>query len=585
MHAPEPPAAPAGRSRPAGTAARAPETGTPHDRQPDAVPDAGPNARPDGRPEREVPAGPSTAVPSRPLTLLLALAGGLLTDTAFPDRGWWPLAFVGVAALFWALRRDGARWGFLVGLVWGLAFFLPHLWWANYATETVPWLALSVMEACFVGLLGAAWVWARRWSWLTGHAGQQAVAFAVLFVGAEQARTEVPFGGFPWGRLAFSQADSPLGRAAWLGGEVLVSLLVALVGALLAVAVLAVLRRRDVVAGAVVPVAVAAALVVAPLLVPLDTRAEAGTLAVGAVQGNVGEPGLGSFANRAEVLNNHLQGTLALLDDVEPGDLDVVLWPENGSDLDPQTTPEVARAVDDVAQEVGAPILVGAQEYPETGGRYNVSLLWEPGTGVVDRYAKQHPAPFGEYIPLRSLLRVFSDQVDRVSIDMIAGIETGVVDLDAPRLGRTVPLGVVICFEVAYDGLVNDAVDAGAELLVVPTNNASFGYTAESTQQLAMSRLRAVSTGRATVQVSTVGVSGVIAPDGTLLQSTGLFTADQMVADLPLRTSLTPAVRAGDWPGRVVELLALGLLAAGVVTVVRERRTRTAPAPAGDEAP
>jgi len=74
------------------------------------------------------------------------------------------------------------------------------------------------------------------------------------------------------------------------------------------------------------------------------------------------------------------------------------------------------------------------------------------------------------------------------------------------------------------------------------------------------------------VQVSTVGVSGVIAPDGTLLQSTGLFTADQVVADLPLRTSLTPAVRAGAWPGRVVELLALGALAAVAVAAVRERR-------------
>lgn len=582
MHAPEPTAAPAGRSHPAGPDASAPDSPAA------ATPTTGP-----AETGRDVPgtADSRTLVgpPSRPLTLLLALAGGLFTDAAFPDRGWWPLAFVGVAALFWALRRDGARWGFLVGLVWGLAFFLPHLWWANYATETVPWVALSVMEACFVAVLGAAWVWARRWSWLAARPWAQAVGFAVLFVGVEQARTELPFGGFPWGRLAFSQADSPLGRAAWLGGEVLVSLLVALAGSLLAVAVLALVRRRDVVTGAVVPVAVAGALVVAPLLVPLDTRAEAGTLAVGAVQGNVGEPGLGSFANRAEVLNNHLQGTLALLDQVEPGDLDVVLWPENGSDLDPQTTPDVARAIDDAAREVGAPILVGAQEYPETGGRYNVSLLWEPGTGVVDRYAKQHPAPFGEYIPLRPLLRVFSDQVDRVSIDMIPGTETGVVDLASERLGRTVPLGVVICFEVAYDGLVNDAVDAGAEVLVVPTNNASFGYTAESTQQLAMSRLRAVATGRATVQVSTVGVSGVIAPDGALLQSTGLFTADQLVADLPLRTSLTPAVRAGDWPGRVVDLLALGLLAAGVASAVRERRTaRSSATPAaastGDDA-
>jgi len=532
------------------------------------------------------------------VTLLLAAAGGLLTDAAFPDRGWWPVAFVGVGLLFWALRRDGARWGALVGLVWGLAFFLPHLWWANEATDTVPWLALSVMEACFVAVLGAAWVWARRWAWLRGHPVRQALAFAVLFVGVEQARTEVPFGGFPWGRLAFSQAGSPLGRAAWLGGEVLVSLLVALVGALLAAAVLGLLARRAgpaETAGAapsrglagrvVVPVAVAGALVAAPLLVPLDARAQAGTLEVGAVQGDVAEPGLGSFANRAEVLNNHLDGTRALLDQVEPGDLDVVLWPENGSDLDPQEVPEVAAAIDDAARAVGAPILVGAQEFPATGGRYNVALLWEPGVGVVDRYAKQHPAPFGEYMPLRSFLRLFSDQVDRVSIDMIPGTSTGVVDLASERLGRTVPLGVVICFEVAYDELVRDAVHAGAEVLVVPTNNASFGYTAESTQQLAMSRLRAISTGRATVQVSTVGVSGVIAPDGTLLQSTRLFTADQLVASLPLRTSLTPAVRLGGAPALAVGLLAAALVVAGVASGVRERRRaasgagRVAPVP------
>ncbi|MFC8921910.1 apolipoprotein N-acyltransferase [Cellulosimicrobium sp. NPDC057127] len=513
------------------------------------------------------------------MSLLSAVAGGLVTDAAFPDRGWWPAAFVGVALLLCALRRDDARWGALVGLAWGLAFFLPHLYWANEATDTVPWLALSVMEACFVAALGAGWVWARRWPWLRGRPAAQGVAFAVLFVAAEQARTEVPFGGFPWGRLAFSQAGSPLGRAAWLGGEVLVSLLVALVGSLLAVAAAALWRTRGRAARvrrALPALAAAAVLVAAPLLVPLDDRAQAGTLEVGAVQGDVAEPGLGSFANRAEVLNNHLDGTLALLDQVEPGELDVVLWPENGSDLDPQEVPDVAAAIDDAAREVGAPVLVGAQEYPATGGRYNVALLWEPGVGVVDRYAKQHPAPFGEYMPMRSFLRLFSAQVDRVTIDMIPGTGTGVVELDADRLGRTVPLGVVICFEVAYEELVRDAVTSGAEVLVVPTNNASFGYTAESTQQLAMSRLRAVTTGRATVQVSTVGVSGVIAPDGEVLQSTGLFTADQLVASLPLRTDLTPAVRAGAAPAVVVGVLAVALLAVGVVAGVRERRGRAA---------
>ncbi|WP_265521221.1 apolipoprotein N-acyltransferase [Oerskovia flava] len=508
--------------------------------------------------------------PSRWLLLLLAVAGGLITDTAFPDRGWWGTVFVGVALLYYALVRDNAWFNALVGFVWGMAFFLPHIQWAQYATDTVPWVALSVLESSFVAVFGAAWTWARRIGAVRDHRAVQVVVFAVLFVAAEQARSQVPFGGFPWGRLAFSQVDSPLGRTAWLGGEVLVSLLVALTGALLAVGL--VWARRLQVGATLTAGALGVALLVGSLLVPLDTRAESGRLAIGAVQGNVAEPGLGSFANRAEVLNNHIDGTVALLDDSLRGDLDVVLWPENGSDLDPQTTPDVAADIDAAAEAVGAPILVGAQEYPETGGRFNVALLWEPGTGVIDRYAKQHPAPFGEYMPMRDLLRVFSDQVDRVTIDMIAGEEVGIIDLPSERLGRTVPLGTVICFEVAYEELIYDAVDAGAEILVVPTNNASFGYSPESTQQLAMSRLRAITTGRATVQISTVGVSGIIAPNGALLQSTELFTADQLVASLPLRTSTTPATRLGAMPANVVLVAGILLVAGGVAAHVRTRR-------------
>jgi apolipoprotein N-acyltransferase len=510
------------------------------------------------------PARVPTREPNRWLLILLAVGGGFLTNTAFPDRGWWPMAFVGVAVLFWALRRDHAWWNALVGLVWGLAFFLPHIQWAQIATDTVPWLALSVLEAAFLALFGAAWTWVRRAGFVARNLAWQVAAFAVLWVAVEQLRSEVPFGGFPWGQLAFSQVDSLLGRTAWLGGALLVSLLTAAIGAL--VAVFAIEARRVRAVPALSALGVAAVLLGVGLVVPLDTRAETGTLKVGAVQGNVAEPGLGSFANRGEVLQNHVDGTLALLDEVEPGELDVVLWPENGSDLDPQTTPDVAADIDEAASAVGAPLLVGAQEFPETGGRYNVSLLWAPGQGVIDRYAKQHPAPFGEYIPMRDFVRLFSDQVDRVTTDMLPGSEVAVVELPSERLGRTVPLATVICFEVAYEELIRDAVLAGAEVLIVPTNNASFGYSAESTQQLAMSRLRAIETGRATVQISTVGVSGIIAPNGALLQSTELFTADQMVATLPLRDSLTPAVRAGYWPGWIAGGVALLLVVAGVVS-------------------
>jgi apolipoprotein N-acyltransferase len=539
--------------------------------------------------------------PSRLLSLFLAVPGGLLLWSAFPDAGAWPAAFVAVAVLYWALGRDSAWWNFLIGLLFGLAFFLPHLWWAHESTETAPWIAMSTVEALFLAVFGALWTWVRRARFLRRRGWRLAAAFAVLYVAVEQWRAEVPFGGFPWGRLAWTMAGTPTGRAAWLGGTVAVSLLVAFAGVLLALAVAGVVRAvrntqhstpgREVgrAAGAL---ALGVAVAVAPLVLPLATSASAGavetpdgavvydagsdlaedgTLWAGAVQGNVGEPGLGAFANRAEVLNNHLEGTYTLAEDFA-GELDVVLWPENGSDLDPQTTPDVARGLDAAATAVGAPILVGAQEFPEGGGRYNVSLLWQAGSGVIGRYAKQHPAPFGEYIPMRPFLRLLSDQVDRVTTDMIAGVNPPVVEVPS-RLGQGgYRMGTIICFEVAYDEIVRDAVVEGAQVLVVPTNNASFGFTAESTQQLAMSRMQAITTGRAAVQISTVGVSGVITPDGTVVRRTGLFTADEFVTHLPLRSSITPAVAAGYWPGWVAGGLAVVLVVAGVVSGLGARR-------------
>jgi apolipoprotein N-acyltransferase len=549
---------------------------------------------------------------SRPVTLLLAVASGVALWAAFPDVAAWPLAFVAVALLYAALRRDTGRaagWNALVGLVAGLTFWLPHIWWANEATDTLPWIVLAVLEALFMAAFGALWTWTRRIRPLrlgpdagTGRALVHAGAFAVVFVAVEQWRSEIPFDGFPWGRLAWTMVDAPVGRTAWLGGTTLVSLLVAAAGVLLALAVARVLTalrapgtapRARAVAQPFVLVLVGAVLVASGWALPLPSdpgaravdhradvvdagtaTAEAGVLTAGAVQGNVTEPGLGSFANRAEVLNNHLDGTYAIAQDRGPAQqpVDVVLWPENGSDLDPQEAPDVAAALDRAALAAGAPILVGAQEYPATGGRYNVSLLWEADRGVTGRYAKQHPAPFGEYMPLRPLLRLFSDQVDRVTIDMIPGAEPAIIDVPVDRLGRDVPLAPVICFEVAYDEIVRDAVTRGAQALVVQTNNASFGLTAESTQQLAMTRMQAITTGRAAVQISTVGVSGVVAPDGTLVARTGLFTAEQIVADLPLRTTLTPAVRAGHWPGWVVGGAAAALAVAGFVAGIRERR-------------
>ncbi|MBO9556169.1 apolipoprotein N-acyltransferase [Cellulomonas sp.] len=518
----------------------------------------------------------SAREPARWWTLVLAVAGGYLTRLAFPSPGWWGTAFLGMALLYLALRRDSARWNALVGLAWGLACFAPLITWADEAVGLVPWLALSTLEALCVALFGAAWSWARRGEAVWRSGGWQALVFTLLWVAVEELRSAWPFGGFPWGRLAFSQSDSPLAAFMWLGGTPLLSGVVALVGVVLARAYL-VARRLEVrrFVGAAAAVVVVAGVAFA---LPLDTRAEHGTLEVGAVQGNVPGSGLDAFGQREAVLDNHLAGTYALLDQVEPGELDVVLWPENGTDIDPQADQSAADLIDAAAQAVDAPMLVGTVQYPPSGGRYNTAVLWEPGQGVVASYTKQHPAPFAEYIPLRSLVRPFSSAVDLVTRDMIPGVGPGYVPLTSERLGRTVGLGDVICFEVAYDALVRDAVRAGGEVLVVQTNNASFGMTDESTQQLAMARLRAVEHGRATVQISTVGVSAVIQPNGAVSRQTDLFTADQMVATLPLRQSLTPADRSGSWPAWIVDALAVCTVVAGAAGAYRLRRTdRTDP--------
>ncbi|MCB2176418.1 MAG: apolipoprotein N-acyltransferase [Actinomycetales bacterium] len=522
------------------------------------------------------PFGPVPAVRRRPYrwaTLLVAGAGGLVTESAFPGRSWWPMAYVGVALLLLALRRDSARWGFVVGSVYGLGFFLPLLWWANESVgQPIGWVALSTFQALYLGAFGAVWVTARRTLLPGRSAGWHVATITIIWIAVEQVRGSWPFGGFPWGKVAFSQTDAPVLRLASVGGVPLVSGTVVAVAAVLATALLP-LRGR--VSGRGLAMAAGAvAAVVVPSLVPLGTAAESGKLRVGAVQGNVPARGADAMGQAREVAANHADGTRALLGAVEPGELDLVLWPESASDIDPRADLEVAAAIDDAAEAVEAPILLGTQRFVP-GRRYNDLILWAPGRGADPAvvYTKQRPVPFGEYVPYRSFFRRIAPVVDRIGTDMVAGAEPGVLNIDIARLGRPVPVATAICFEVAFDDLIREGVRRGGEIIVVPTNNASFGLTQESTQQLAMGRLRAVENGRAVVQISTVGVSGLILPDGSVLARTGLFTAEQMVGELPLRTSRTPATRLGEWPGWIAEGLAV-LVAAGAIVRGRSGRHR-----------
>ncbi|MEU7780836.1 apolipoprotein N-acyltransferase [Micromonospora parva] len=561
-------------------------------------------------------------VAGRPLPLRvavpLAVAAGLALLVAFPPYGVWPLAPVGVALLAAAAHRRRLRAGAGLGFLTGVALFAPLLAWTNLHTGYLPWVLLSLLQAGYLALLGAATAWVSpladrgRWAWpaLTG----------LLWVGQEALRDRTPFGGFPWGRLAFSQDESPLLRLAALGGAPVVTFAVALVGGLLVTAgwrTVSTLRRTtpkgtrpstdpaDTADTAdtdrpadshqldgpadtnpttaapsgggsarrwtpvVVPAVVAVALTAGALLVPVASAGSGATVTVAIVQGNVPRLGLDFNAQRQAVLNNHVDATIELAGRVAAGQQprpDVVVWPENSSDIDPLRNPTAGARISQAADTIGAPILVGAVLLgPDVGQVRNAGILWRPGTGadMEQLYTKRHPVPFAEYVPLRDVARMVSKQVDLIRNDFVPGSTPGVV-----RAGPAV-LGDVICFEVAYDEVVRDTVTGGAQLLVVQTNNATFNV-AEARQQLAMVRLRAVEHGRPALMASTVGVSGFVAPDGRVSDATGFNTREVVVRQVRLDDGRTLATRLGWWPE--VTLAALAAAALVGAAVLRRRR-------------
>jgi apolipoprotein N-acyltransferase len=370
------------------------------------------------------------------------------------------------------------------------------------------------------------------------------------------------------------------------GGVPLVSFAVALTGTLLAAAVPALRRtwraassdddRAPAVRGAAIAVS---AVLTVPLVgglawlpLPGPSLTDGGpTATVAVIQGNVPRAGLDFNAQRRAVLDYHVERTLDLAARVRAGEQlqpDLVLWPENSSDIDPYRNADAARQIDRAAAAVGAPILVGA--IVEGPGRFisNTAIVWDPENGPGDTYVKRHPVPMGEYVPARGFFRFFSADVDRVT-DQYAGRKVGVLGLGGARVGD------LICFEVVYDGLVRDVVDHGAGMIVVQTNNATFGFTDESEQQLAMSRLRAVEFGRSVAVAATSGISAIVAPDGSVARSSSLFTPAVFVEEIAQRDSTTVAARLGPAPEWVLAALGAGavLVAAGP-GVLRRLRTR-----------
>lgn len=452
----------------------------------------------------------------------------------------------------------------LVGAVSGFAFYGTLIEWLTVYLGIVPWLALTLVQVIYTALGGVlialAWRWVpQAWPGVAGRLVLAPAVVAAVWTVRETVSSNFPWGGFAWGRLAHSQAEGPLAHwAAWVGFSGLTFLIAWFAAALVAAVIereVELLYRGIATAGASV------ALLIWPA-VPIATT---GSITVAAVQGN-SNSGLFASYERGQILQDHYAATSPLFD--RNLDLDVVVWPENSSDLDPLRNPDAAAMLDVVSRRLDAPLVVGTITYDEDTERtFNSVLLWKAGEGATGQYDKVNPVPFAEYLPAREFFYPLAPSLfDLVPRDFSFGERDAVIDING------VTAGISICFDIVHDDFVARQLDEGAEVMLAPTNNADFGQTDQGIQQLAIARLRAIEAGRSLVNISTVGASAIVLPDGSTLEALPRFQPGTMVQEVPLSDTVTPANALGrtlEWGVILFGLMSIGL--AGVLT--RTRRT------------
>jgi apolipoprotein N-acyltransferase len=496
------------------------------------------------------------------LRILVAAGLGIVLAQAFEPVALPIVIPFAVAGFVLCCRGLPARRAWLPGLAFGIGFQWTLLFWMR-AVGTDAWIGLASVEAAFLALLGSLTAVLVRHRWWP-------LWVAAAWTAVEVWRSGWPFSGMPWGRLAFATADTFVaGALPWIGA-VGVSFALALSGTLLAWVVVARGRERRT---AVLGLAALVAALLVPVALPWEGEMD-GEQVVAAIQPDVPGPGNDILYDPRGVTQNLVDVTARLADDVAAGaqpQPDFVVWPENSTTMDPFRHDDLNALITGSAQRIGAPILVGAIVDAGTEHVLNQGIVWDPVTGAGERYTKRHPVPFGEYIPARKLFTRQFGRLAEVGRDMRSGTRNDPLTIAGTEVADA------ICFDVAYDDGIYAQVSRGAQVLTVQTSNATFIYTHQIAQQFAITRLRAIETGRWLVVAATNGVSGVIAPDGTVVASAPTRAQAALVESVQLTTSVPPSVRIGPWSGRLCVLITALGLALALVPYRRQRNTPEVP--------
>jgi apolipoprotein N-acyltransferase len=476
----------------------------------------------------------------------LCLVAGVLLAGSLPPWGFWPLAFVGIALLdvLLAGRSRGSRAG-RMGLV-SFVLFAITLFWIKDLTAPGFVIAAVVFAAMF-SVLGA----------LVPPGRGRHLALPAAWVIAEAWKARWPFGGVPISELAIGQVGGPLAGLARLGGVPLLSGATVAVGAIVAAIITGRTMRARL--GALGGVVALGALLIAASVAP-HGHDIGKSVRMAVVQGGGKQGTQAVFSDMDQVFDRHLHAA----DTVRPP-VDVILWPEDVVDLDEGDIADAdsghGQDLSALARTKGATVIAGIVENSGDTKFLNFSVVVRPDGTYGDRYEKVHRVPFGEYVPLRSLIAPFAGPA-LTARDAVPGKGPAVVRTDHGTFG------VVISREVFFGDRARAAIRDGGQILLNPTNGSTYTLTLVQTQQVAASRLRAIETGRWVVQAAPTGFSAVIDPSGKVLQRTGISEQKVLRAVVPRRAGFTIYTRTGDLPTIAA---ALALLAAAWLLARRER--------------
>lgn len=478
-------------------------------------------------------ARPHSRASRKLITIAACLGTGALMAFSLPPWGWWPLLFAGIFFLDRLLAGQPAARRFWRGWAVAAAWLFPGMGWMVFLSAP-GWVAASAIYAAYFGA-ACALAPASRWRW---------VVLPGAIALAEVIRWSWPFGGVPLASFAISQAASPIAFVVRLGGSPLLVILVVAIGVMLSAAWERAWKALAV--GACLIAIVIASAAMAP------RGHDTGSINVALVQGGGKQGTHADDIDPRIVFERHVDATAQVKQPV-----DLVVWPENVVHVEgPVSDTDEGVELAELARTLGATLTVGVIEGAGDDHFHNSQIAYDADGNLVARYEKVRRVPFGEWMPMRGLLKAIGAPTNLVPRDAIPG--TGHAVLDTP-VGR---LGVVISWEVFFGGRARDAIGHGGTVLLNPTNGASYTGTLLQTQQIASSRLRALETGRWVAQVAPTGFSAFIDDHGQVIQRTGISEQKVIQAAVRTREGDTMYVRIGDRP---VVALALLLIAIGLI--------------------